>query len=116
VGNLVLHLVGNLRQWVLEGLGGIPYDRKRNEEFTAHHTKTKAELLQMLAALQKELDETINKVTAEELLKIRPVQVYEETGVAILIHVTEHFSYHTGQIAFLTKWLTNRQTGFYAGL
>jgi uncharacterized damage-inducible protein DinB len=41
------------------------------------------------------------------------VQVYEESGMTILVHVTEHFSYHTGQIAYLTKWLRNQQTNFY---
>ena len=58
----------------------------------------------------------IKSIDTDDLLLSRPVQVYEENGTAILIHVTEHFSYHTGQIAFLTKWLKDQQTHFYEGI
>ena len=57
----------------------------------------------------------IQNVTAAELLRVRSVQTFEETGLTILIHVTEHFSYHTGQIAYITKMLTDHPLGFYEG-
>jgi uncharacterized damage-inducible protein DinB len=116
VGNLVLHLAGNLNQWVLKAIGGKNYKRKRDEEFTADKTKSKEELIEILVSIKNELSTVINSVSAEELLRVRPVQIYEEDAITILIHVTEHFSYHTGQIAYITKWLTCRPTDFYGDL
>jgi uncharacterized damage-inducible protein DinB len=116
VGNLVLHLSGNLNQWVLSSMGGKTFERIRQAEFDAEKTNTKDELLQMMDQLKEELNSCIKTVTIEELLRDRPVQIYEENGMTILLHVTEHFSYHTGQIAYLTKWLTNQQTHFYESL
>lgn len=116
VGNLVLHLAGNLNQWVLKAIGGKNYKRKRDEEFTADKTKSKEELIEILVSIKNEFRIVVNSVTEEELLRVRPVQIYEEDAITILIHVTEHFSYHTGQIAYITKWLTCRPTGFYGDL
>ena len=53
-------------------------------------------------------------VSEEELMRKRMVQGFEYSGIGIIIHVTEHFSYHTGQIAFWTKQLKNKDLGFYA--
>jgi uncharacterized damage-inducible protein DinB len=55
----------------------------------------------------------IERVDADSLLRVRRVQTFDETGLSILFHVTEHFSYHTGQIAWITKMLTDTQLGFY---
>ena len=55
-------------------------------------------------------------LTAEQLVTRQPVQVYTESVLSMLIHVTEHFSYHTGQIAWITKMMTERQLGFYEGV
>ena len=60
--------------------------------------------------------EIIRELPEEELLKIRPVQTFKESGLSILIHVTEHFSYHTGQIAYITKMIKDGQLGFYEGI
>ena len=116
VGNLVLHLNGNLNQWILNSIGRKDFQRIRQAEFNAEKTKSKNELIQIMNDTKSELSYCIQKVTTDELLRLRPVQIYEETGIAILIHTTEHFSYHTGQIAYITKWLTNRQTFFYKDL
>jgi uncharacterized damage-inducible protein DinB len=116
VGNLVLHLAGNLTQWALDGIGGRTFKRERQAEFDADRTKTKRELIGLMSQLKDDLDTLIRKISTAELLRVRPVQIYEESGVAILIHVTEHFSYHTGQIAYVTKWLTDQPTNFYGPL
>jgi uncharacterized damage-inducible protein DinB len=58
----------------------------------------------------------IVSVPETELLRLRPVQTFDETGLSILIHVTEHFSYHTGQIAYITKMLQDKPLDFYAGI
>jgi uncharacterized damage-inducible protein DinB len=52
----------------------------------------------------------------DSLLKTRTVQGFEKNGIAIILHITEHYSYHTGQIALLTKLMTNEDLGFYKGL
>lgn len=116
VGNMVLHLAGNLTQWVMDGIGGIIFKRSRQAEFDASRTKTKTELIELVNRLKNELTPIIQNISTAELLRVRPVQVFEENGMSILVHVTEHFSYHTGQIAFVTKWITGQQTNFYGPL
>jgi uncharacterized damage-inducible protein DinB len=116
VGNLILHLCGNLNQWVLNSIGNIAFKRQRQAEFDARETMTKSQLLDLLLNTKQEIHDCIKNITLEELLRTRPVQIYEEKGTTILIHVTEHFSYHTGQIAYITKWLINQQTNFYENL
>ena len=115
VGNLVLHLCGNARQWILSGLCGMPDRRERSREFAANGEFDKEYLQKMLHLLTKDLTEAWPNISTEALIATHRVQVFDETGVSILVHVIEHFSYHTGQIAYITKWLTNTDTGFYAG-
>ena len=58
----------------------------------------------------------IQKMDGDNLLRKRIVQGFQYSGMGIIIHVTEHYSYHTGQIAFWTKQLKNKDLGFYAGV
>jgi uncharacterized damage-inducible protein DinB len=113
IGNLVLHLSGNVRQWIMSGVGGRPDDRIRQEEFEAPVQKSKEQLWNILATTMADIDEVLDGISATHLIEERPVQVYNETVLSMLIHVTEHFSYHTGQIAWITKLLTGEQLGFY---
>jgi uncharacterized damage-inducible protein DinB len=116
IGNLVLHLCGNVTQWIYSGIGGYPDSRKRQSEFDARSGIDKEELSALLVQTMEKVRPVINHVTSDELLLKRPVQTFEETGLSILIHVTEHFSYHTGQIAYITKMLTGSPLGFYEGV
>jgi len=116
VGNLVLHLCGNVSQYVLSGLGGKPDLRQRQQEFDEKGPLPTQTLLDKLHAVMKEVEEVLQTVTSEELLRKRSVQGFEESGLSILVHVTEHFSYHTGQITYFVKWRKNRDMGYYAGL
>ena len=115
VGNLTLHLVGNLRQWVISGLFGNPDIRERDKEFEERGPLPTPQLLAMLDQLEGELKAGLAQVSPEELLQVRPVQVYEENGISILVHVTEHFSYHVGQITYFTKARKDIDMGYYAG-
>jgi uncharacterized damage-inducible protein DinB len=115
IGNLVLHLCGNARQWILSGIGGAPDKRERQKEFDQRTIIPKADLLKLLDDLVVEIDNLLNKITAKELLRVRPVQIYQETGVSILIHVIEHFSYHVGQMTYAVKYMKNKQMGYYGG-
>jgi len=114
-GNLVLHLEGNARQWILSGLLGAPDTRQRQAEFEARARFSREELKTRLNQLQQDLDAALRKVEPADIAAVRDVQIYRESGMSILIHVIEHFAYHTGQVAYLTKWLTDEDTGFYAG-
>ncbi|MDX1478052.1 MAG: DinB family protein [Saprospiraceae bacterium] len=115
IGNLVLHLCGNMRQWILSGLGGQPDTRERQLEFDQRGPVGKAELLRRLHQVVDEIIPVIERVQPDDLTTVYDVQIYRESGLAILVHVTEHFSYHTGQIAWITKMLTAEDLGFYAG-
>jgi uncharacterized damage-inducible protein DinB len=116
IGNLVLHLCGNVSQWIYSGLGGFPDNRERQAEFDERRVLEKEELRQLLLSTMEKVKPVIINLPESELLRKRPVQTFEETGLSILIHVTEHFSYHTGQIAYITKMLTGKSLGFYDGI
>lgn len=116
VGNLVLHLHGNARQWLLHTLCGQPYAREREREFAEPGPLPTEELLALLDALEQNLRTHLPDITEERLLQDYEVQVFEESGVAVLVHAVEHFSYHTGQIARETKRMREVDLGFYADL
>ncbi len=116
IGNLILHLNGNVRQWILTGLGGQEDDRRRQQEFDERTHVSKDHLWHTLNQTMQALIPVIDNVSPDDLLRKRAVQTFEETGMTILIHVTEHFSYHTGQIAWITKMLTAEDLGFYKGI
>lgn len=116
IGNLVLHLCGNIRQYIISSLGKKPDTRERAKEFSAENGFTKAELLKKLTETVYEATEVVKKCDEAELLKVYSVQGFDLPGIGIIIHVTEHFSYHTGQIAFWTKQLINKDLGFYANI
>lgn len=116
IGNLVLHLCGNISQYILATLGAQGFQRNRNAEFEQNPQLSKAALLKQLNAVLEAAIQIANNCSSDCLLKNYSVQIYEMSGIAILVHVTEHFSYHTGQIALLTKQITGKDLGFYAFL
>lgn len=116
VGNLILHLCGNITQYAISSLGGKPDKRQRDKEFDTTGGITKDELFEKLNSTVDQAVETIKKMNEEALLKTRNVQGFNYSGVANIIHVVEHYSYHTGQIAFWTKLLKDEDLGFYDGI
>lgn len=116
IANLMLHLCGNMTQYVLSSLGGKPDLRERDKEFSAKSGYTKDELYKKLSSVVHSVIEEIQIHDEDSLLKTRTVQGFEKNGIAIILHITEHYSYHTGQIALLTKLMTNEDLGFYKGL
>ena len=115
IGNLILHLCGNVRQYICSGIFREKDLRTRDLEFSQSRTYTKDQLLNLLNETMSAIREKIDLTTPEMLLNEYSVQGFEEKGIAILIHITEHFSYHVGQITYLTKYLNNVDTGYYAG-
>ena len=116
IGNLMLHLSGNVRQWIVSGLGGAPDERRRDGEFKARSGMTRSELLGQLDATLQEAVATLQSLAPDSLERTFQVQAYEVTGLQAIFHVVEHFSYHTGQILFITKQLEDVDLGFYAEL
>jgi uncharacterized damage-inducible protein DinB len=116
IGNLILHLCGNVSQWIYSGLGGFPDHRQRQTEFDERRPLDKEGLSALLVATLERVHPVIAGLPESELLRPRRVQTFDETGLTILIHVTEHFSYHTGQIAYITKMMTDSSLGFYDGV
>ncbi len=116
VGNLVLHLCGNVRQWILAGLGGRADTRRRQQEFDERGPIATAELLQRLDDTMTEVAQVLDELTAEKILQVVEVQGFKETGLSILVHVVEHFSYHTGQMTYFVKWRKNMDMGYYDGV
>jgi uncharacterized damage-inducible protein DinB len=116
MGNLMLHLCGNIRQYIISSLGGKEDIRERDKEFSARGGLTKNELISKFTEIINEAKSIINSVDAGSLLRVRSVQVYEYTGLGIIYHVVEHYSYHTGQIIFFTKMLKNKDLAIYAGI
>jgi uncharacterized damage-inducible protein DinB len=116
IGNLVLHLCGNVRQWIISGVGGAPDSRQRDQEFAARGGVPVSELVDRLQATVEEAAAVLDRVTAERLAEPLEIQGYPVTGLAAIYHVVEHFSGHTGQIIFATKMLTAEDLGFYRHL
>lgn len=113
IGNMVLHLCGNMTQYIISALGRNEDKRERDSEFSAMEGYTAAELLEKMKTVTEECIKIINGLGEKQLLAQYEVQGYQLSGIAVLVHVTEHYSYHTGQIVFLTKSLKDIDTGFY---
>lgn len=113
IGNLLLHLTGNVRQWILSGVAGETDLRVRDQEFAARQGESAEELLKRLAATVAEAVRTIRELPAERLGETVTIQNYQVSVLEAIYHVVEHFSQHTGQIAFATKLFTGEDLGFY---
>jgi uncharacterized damage-inducible protein DinB len=116
IGNMILHLSGNARQWILSGLGERPDNRERDLEFVPQPNIKKSELVFLLENLKVNLKQTLNELPEAEFLNYRSIQGFEVTGFSAIVHVLEHFSYHTGQITTLTKLITGKQTDYYGNV
>jgi uncharacterized damage-inducible protein DinB len=113
VGNLLMHLNGNLRQWIVAGVGGEAFDRRRAEEFAAREGAPASELLAALDQTLADIDRILGALTAERLAERRAIQGREVTVLDAIFHVTEHFAYHLGQIVLVAKMFAPGGVHFY---
>lgn len=116
IGNLCLHLSGNVRQWILHGIGGEPDVRRRDAEFAARGGAVKAELLARLGETVRLACGLLESLPPERLLETTRPQNYEVTVLEAIYRVVEHFSGHTGQIIAATKAMTGADLGFHRHL
>ena len=113
IANLLLHLAGNIRQWIVGGVGGKEVARDRAAEFSARDGGDVRDLLSDLERAVGEVDEVLATVKPEELTRECTIQGRDTTVLAAIYHVVEHFAMHTGQIVMMTKAAAPNAIHFY---
>lgn len=113
VGNLLLHLRGNVMMWIVAGLGGKPFDRDRPAEFAQRDPLPLEPMLANLADALAQADTVIAAMTPADLERRYQIQKYDVTGLEAVYHVVEHFALHTGQIITMTKAIKNCDLSVY---
>lgn len=116
IGNLILHLRGNITQYIISSLGETNDARNRDLEFSTSMGASKSIIISQLEETVDKAKRVIFDASMEQLLNIRSVQGFSFSGVGVIMHAVEHYSYHTGQIAFWVKQLKNKDLGFYDGV
>jgi uncharacterized damage-inducible protein DinB len=112
VDNVLRHLEGNVRQWILSGLGGRPDARERPGEFAPLAAGRAADSFARLAATVHEACDVVAALDRERLAAAVTIQGFETTGLGAVLHVVEHFSWHTGQAV----WIAKARAGEHHGL
>jgi uncharacterized damage-inducible protein DinB len=113
VGNLLLHLAGNIRQWIVSGVGGAPDQRNRASEFARRDPLPREELLALLTEAVLEADAVIARTDPAALGDRRPIQGREVSVLQAIYHVVEHLALHAGQILYIAKLRGAKDLGFY---
>ncbi len=103
IGNLILHLCGNVTMWIIGGVGQLPFERDRQTEFDERRKIPAAELRHRLKNVVQQADDVMSVVGATDLMSRRQIQGYDVTVLEAIYHVVEHFGMHTGQIIVLSK-------------
>jgi uncharacterized damage-inducible protein DinB len=116
IGNLVLHLNGNVTQWIVVSFTHAGDERNRPAEFSLTEGISRDELLQVLTATMERVSGVLDQITEAELLGRFEIQGYHTTGLEAIYHVVEHFALHYGQVAYITKMLRDQDLGFYREL
>lgn len=102
-GNLALHLCGNVRQWIISGLGGAQDKRNRDREFAEQGSISRQVLVTQLRRTVRDASRVLAKLSDESMARKYSIQGYQVTGLEAVFHVAEHFGRHTGQIIYITK-------------
>jgi uncharacterized damage-inducible protein DinB len=113
VGNLLVHLTGNVTEWILGGIGGQTISRNRAAEFAQTQGADGARLLDDLEVVLQKADAVLADLSEDDLSRRITIQGRGTTVLAAIYHVVEHFAMHTGQIVFLTKIYAPDKIHFY---
>jgi uncharacterized damage-inducible protein DinB len=113
VGNLLVHLTGNVTAWILGGVGARAVQRYRAGEFAQQDGAEAGKLLANLEAVLNEADSVLAGLTEADLERSLVIQDRETTVLAAVYHVVEHFAMHTGQIVYMTKLYAPGKIQFY---
>jgi uncharacterized damage-inducible protein DinB len=112
-GNLILHLCGNLRQWIVSSIGGVDFKRNRDAEFAARGSVPKSQLIEDLKQVVREVDEVLVRIQPDRLTQRLRIQTFDVSTLQAVYHVVEHFSYHLGQILYIYKLRSGADAHFY---
>ncbi|REK18362.1 MAG: DUF1572 domain-containing protein [Planctomycetota bacterium] len=113
IANLLLHLAGNLRQWIISGLGGVEDTRNRPAEFAERKPIGGDELLRQLDEVVQEAREVLANMTAAEFLRVRKIQGFDVRGSRAMLGTVSHFQGHTQEIIHITRHLLGERYQFY---
>ncbi len=113
VGNLLLHLAGNVRQWIVSGVGGAIDTRHRSAEFSAREGADAGALLSALDDVLNDADTVLSRLTEADLASSRTIQGRDVQVLEAVYHVVEHFSGHVGQIVLIAKMHSPGAIRFY---
>jgi uncharacterized damage-inducible protein DinB len=113
IGNLLLHLAGNIRQWLVSGVGQTPGQRDRAGEFAQREPLPRELLLTTLGAAVREADAVLARLDPAELEAPRAIQGRDVTVLEAVYHVVEHLAMHAGQIFYIAKLRSGKELGFY---
>jgi uncharacterized damage-inducible protein DinB len=113
IGNLILHLCGNAKQWIVSGLGDEPDHRVRDLEFSQTEIIPRQALIELLKTTLSDVRAVLESLPTDQLLASRKIQGKDVAVLEAVFHVTEHFAMHTGQIIILTKLITQKDLSFY---
>lgn len=113
IGNLILHLCGNVRQWLVSGVGGAKDVRDRPREFSQRQPIPKTELLRQLDAVVRETSVALADLTADELMRKRRIQGFEVTGLGAIFSCVSHFKGHAQEIVHMTRDLVGSGYRFH---
>ncbi len=113
IGNLLVHLAGNVTEWILGGVGGQTISRYRAGEFAQKEGRDGPALLDDLEAVLLKADSVLADLSEKNLERSIMIQGRETTMVGAIYHVVEHFAMHTGQIVLLTKIYAPDKIHFY---
>jgi uncharacterized damage-inducible protein DinB len=113
IGNLILHLAGNARHWIVSAVGGAPDARDRAAEFAQRARLPVAELLDRIERTVEDVDRVLASLAPADLHTRRTIQGRDVSVLEAIYHVVEHFSMHTGQIILLAKAEAGDRVRFY---
>jgi uncharacterized damage-inducible protein DinB len=116
-GNLVLHLEGNLREYIGRQLGHVPYSRTRDQEFALSGI-SRDELVRRMEHVKELVVKVVSQLSDSELAATHPERVLEVdvSSHDLLVHLHGHLNFHLGQIDYLRRILTEGSAVAFAGL
>ena len=116
IGNLLLHLNGNVHQWLVATFERLDDARDRPAEFAQRAHIPADQLLETLGRTVQRAADVLSRLTETDLCATFHIQGYTVTGLYAVYHVVEHFGMHYGQILYITKLVQGRDLGFYRAL
>jgi Protein of unknown function (DUF1572) len=111
--NIILHLCGNLGQWIISGAGGAPDARDRPAEFSQREAMPKEELLSRLTSAVQQADGILAGLNVQTLIESRRIQGFDTTVLAAIFNSVSHLTGHVHQIVYITRWLLREKYKFH---